>query len=122
MFTLKTLVLQNPTNLNLFTLKTLDYTTSAFFHTFGFATHAVISQLVCLLFVWFSPFSFVAKSIRSTTKFGLVGLFHRERETETETEFRHTDRKERREGGIGRNGYGGMWHPRKRQSSMAKKP
>ncbi len=46
----------------------------------------------------------------------------REEERESEREFRHTDRKERREGGIGRNGYGGMWHPHERQSSMAKKP
>jgi len=76
-----------------------------------------------LLFVWFSLFSFVAKSICSTTEFGFVELFHRARERERarERQFRHTDRKERREGGIGRNGYGGMWHPHERQSSMAKK-
>jgi hypothetical protein len=78
--------------------------------------------------VWFSLFSFVAKSIRSATEFGLVELFQRERDRdrdskrEREREFRHTDRKERREGGIGRNGYGRMWYPHERQSSMAKKP
>ncbi len=39
--------------------------------------------------MWFSLFSFVAKSIRSATEFGLVELFQRERETEnsdTQTE------------------------------------
>jgi hypothetical protein len=35
--------------------------------------------------VWFSLFSFVAKSIRSATEFGLVELFQRERDRDRDS-------------------------------------